>query len=151
MDKFEQEMMQMNMPEVSTENHQETLKKQIMSLYTQREVRYRKMFRFATSFACLVMALTFWLIADPALACRLNNFAFDSCKLETEVTSVAPVVIDYTSIQNPKIENLIPTEKFLENSIYVIRTYTSSEEEQLLLISEYQNQNEQKPIEKQSF
>ena len=151
MDKFEQKLFDMGIPETENYELQNKLRRQLVQKYFNIERKYKKRFRIAAAFACLLAVFIVSTILRPKIADDLNRFAFQKDKIEETSKEDELVPIDdfirQTSIYNPKLINKINPTNYQEEKAYIIRKYVSSQNGNLMIISEFdQNKPKRKKL-----
>ncbi len=149
MNKFEDRIEKMEIPEIKNYELQNKLRQKLVRKYFNVERKYKKRYKLATAFACLLVIYLISTILKPKIADDINRFAFQKEEIEEIEEELVPIddYIKQTSIYNPKLANKINPTNYQEEKAYIIRKYVSSKNGNLMIISEFdQNKPKQKKL-----
>jgi len=141
MNKFEERLLDLEVPETENYEHQNKLRRQLIQKYFNVERKYKKRYKLVTAFTCLLVIFLISMILKPKIVDDINRFAFQKEKIEeiSKEEELVPIddFIRQTSIYNSKLANKINPTNYQEEKAYIIRKYVSSQNGNLMIISEF--------------
>jgi len=148
MKNFKEKMENLDVPELNNDPLQNKLKRKLIHTYFRKENNYKKLFKIAVGFCLLFFATTVIFLANPNIPHKIHTFAFEemSSNLVHDTknqTNLHDEAIKYTSINNPKFEQNIQPYKYEEENAYLIRQYSSRENEGVIVVSKFDNDEKQ--------
>ncbi|MBS3767784.1 MAG: hypothetical protein KGY75_06670 [Candidatus Cloacimonetes bacterium] len=141
--KFEQQMENLDVPVLENDPLKNQLKRNLENEFFPRKDIYRQKFRIAVSFCVLflIVAITFWI--EPRLPTKLHQIAFGK-KIVEKHKKIEHAPLDkpmlYTSIDNPKFSEKIIPEHYQEDVAYLIRHYSSQNDNAVVVVSKFGNE-----------
>lgn len=151
MKKFETKLANLKVPIIKDDPLENDLRRDLANHFFSRDKIYKKRFRVSMTFAAILLLFGCATVLNPRIALRLNNLAFKNAEPEFPEFMARDDVpeqtlVDYSSINNPKLEGKLDPAKYREDKAYIVRRYISADDGSVMIVSEYDKEMEEKQI-----
>lgn len=152
MKNLEDILSELDIPVISDDPYQPELRRKLVQRYFPSTSAYKIRFRFAMSLLLVFALFIGIMIINPGFNQRIHHLFFREKAAVipnylTELNEPDPELdrllqeelarMKYTSIYNPLLEGKVDPADYQEDKTYLIRKYTSSTQESIMIISEF--------------
>lgn len=152
MKNLEDILSELDIPVIEDDPFQPELRRKLVQKYFPSAPVYKTRFRFALSLLLVFAIFTGIMIINPGFNQRIHHLVFQekaavTPDFLTEQNETDPELdrllqeelarMKYTSIYNPLLEGKLDPADYQEDKTYLIRKYTSSTQESIMIISEF--------------
>lgn len=150
---LEKTLSSLKIPQLETDPFEDVLRNRLTDKYFNLEQTYRKKYRIALAFSCLLFVFCLGMILYPKVGLSINDltsakkeipdqFSAETNLPQDEINVCVNSILDdlkNSSIHNPYLADKIDPANYQQDKTYLIRKYTSQTQGSLMIVSEFKN------------